>query len=120
MVKIEISNHQAIEIIRNEFTAKGAPSVKGNRAMRGKKKTEGKKVMASIFSTYNLSGQLEAFKRSLDSDDMEEICSLLDAEQDNTLIVLYQRGALLESSPEDEQHLNHSVQTTRIRHNSVF
>ncbi|WP_413536266.1 DEAD/DEAH box helicase family protein [Rahnella inusitata] len=29
---------QAIEIIRNEFTAKGAPSVKGNRAMRGKGK----------------------------------------------------------------------------------
>lgn len=29
---------QAIELIRNELTAKGAPSVKGNRAMRGKKK----------------------------------------------------------------------------------
>ncbi|MGI2071414.1 DEAD/DEAH box helicase family protein [Shewanella baltica] len=29
---------QAIELIRNEFTAKGAPSVKGNRAMRGKTK----------------------------------------------------------------------------------
>lgn len=29
---------QAIDIIRNEFTAKGAPSVKGNRAMRGKAK----------------------------------------------------------------------------------
>ncbi|HIF9457328.1 TPA: DEAD/DEAH box helicase family protein [Photobacterium damselae] len=29
---------QAIQILRDEFTAKGAPSVKGNRAMRGKKK----------------------------------------------------------------------------------
>ncbi|HEN3334192.1 TPA: DEAD/DEAH box helicase family protein [Yersinia enterocolitica] len=29
---------QAIELIRKEFTTKGAPSVKGNRAMRGKKK----------------------------------------------------------------------------------
>jgi hypothetical protein len=29
---------QAIDLIRNEFTAKGAPSVKGNRAMRGKTK----------------------------------------------------------------------------------
>ncbi len=29
---------QAIELIRHEFTAKGAPSVKGNRAMRGKTK----------------------------------------------------------------------------------
>ena len=29
---------QSIEILREEFTAKGAPSVKGSRAMRGKKK----------------------------------------------------------------------------------
>lgn len=29
---------QANDILREEFTAKGAPSVKGNRAMRGKKK----------------------------------------------------------------------------------
>jgi hypothetical protein len=29
---------QAIEMIRDEFTAKGAPSVKGHRTMRGKKK----------------------------------------------------------------------------------
>ncbi len=29
---------QAIDIIRKEFTAKGAPTVKGNRAMRGKTK----------------------------------------------------------------------------------
>ncbi|HGE8493871.1 TPA: DEAD/DEAH box helicase family protein [Serratia marcescens] len=29
---------QAIDILRKEFTAKGAPSVKGNRAMRGKGK----------------------------------------------------------------------------------
>ncbi|CAM3166489.1 DEAD/DEAH box helicase family protein [Vibrio rarus] len=29
---------RAIQTIRDEFTAKGAPSVKGNRAMRGKKK----------------------------------------------------------------------------------
>ncbi|WP_447079596.1 glutathione synthase [Vibrio alginolyticus] len=29
---------QAVDIIRNEFTMKGAPSVKGNRALRGKTK----------------------------------------------------------------------------------
>ncbi|WP_341660118.1 DEAD/DEAH box helicase family protein [Vibrio sp.] len=86
----------------------------------GGEKTEDKRVMASIFSTYNLSGQMDAFKRSLDSDDMEEICSLLDVEQDNTLIVLYQRGSFLESNSEDEQRLSHDIQTTRIRHNSVF
>ncbi|TOF61676.1 glutathione synthase, partial [Vibrio parahaemolyticus] len=86
----------------------------------GGEQTEDKKVMASIFSTYNLSGQMDAFKRSLDSDDMEEICSLLDVEQDNTLIVLYQRGSFLESNSEDGQRLSHDIQTTRIRHNSVF
>lgn len=86
----------------------------------GGEKTEDKKVMASIFSIFNLSGQMDAFKRSLDSDDMEEICNLLDVEQDNTLIVLYQRGSLLESNSEDEQRLSHDIQTTRIRHNSVF
>ncbi|MDW3640235.1 DEAD/DEAH box helicase family protein [Vibrio sp. 1291-1] len=86
----------------------------------GGEKTEDKKVMASIFSTYNLSGQMDAFKRSLDSDDMEEICSLLDVEQDNTLIVLYQRGSLLETTSKDEQCLTHDIQTTLIRHNSVF
>lgn len=86
----------------------------------GGEKTEDKKVMASIFSTYNLSGQMDAFKRSLDSDDMEEICSLLNVEQDNTLIILYQRGSLLESNSVDGQRLSHDIQTTRIRHNSVF
>lgn len=86
----------------------------------GGEKTEDKRVMASIFSTYNLSGQMNAFKRSLDSDDMEEICSLLDVEQDNTLILLYQRGSLLESNSEDGKRLSHNTQTTRIRHNSVF
>ncbi len=53
-------------------------------------------------------------------DDMKEICGLLDVEQDNTLIVLYKRGALLESNSEDEQRLGRDNQTTRIRHNSVF
>jgi hypothetical protein len=52
--------------------------------------------------------------------DMEEICGLLDVEQDNTLIVLYQRGSLLESNSKDKQRLGHDIQTTRIRHNSVF
>ncbi|ANN26691.1 hypothetical protein FORC17_1628 [Vibrio vulnificus] len=86
----------------------------------GGEKTEDKRVMASIFSTYNLSGQMDTFKRSLDSDDLEEICGLLGAEHDNnTLIVLYQRGALSEVF-DDNQPINHEVQTSRIRHNSVF
>lgn len=87
----------------------------------GGEKTEDKRVMASIFSTYNLSGQMDAFKRSLDSDDLEEICGLLGGVHDNdTLVVLYQRGALSEVFSDDNQTLNHEIQTTHIRHNSVF
>ncbi len=77
--------------------------------------------MASIFSTYNLSGQMDAFKRSLDSDDLEEICSLLDVEHDrDTLIVLYKRGTILEKDLDDKSNFNQEIHTTRIRHNSVF
>jgi hypothetical protein len=43
---------QAIELIRNELTAKGAPSVKGNRAMRGKRRTGSKHIgLMEIAST---------------------------------------------------------------------
>ncbi|OOE59452.1 glutathione synthase [Salinivibrio sp. ML323] len=87
----------------------------------GGEKTEDKRVMATIFSTYNLSGQMDAFKRSLDSDDISEICGLLNAEHDSdTLIVLYQRGTLSDIIPDDSQDLSHDIETTHIRHHSVF
>ncbi len=76
--------------------------------------------MASIFSTYNLSGQMDAFKRSLDSDDMEEISDLLGVEDDNTIIVLYQRGEFSQRLTEDTSASSLDIQTTRIRNNSVF
>jgi len=86
----------------------------------GGEKTEDKKVMASIFSTYNLSGQMDAFKRSLDSDDMEEIGSLLSVENDNTIIVLYQRGDFSQLLTDETIKVKQDVQATRIRHKSVF
>jgi hypothetical protein len=50
----------------------------------GGESTEDKRVMASIFSIYNLSRQMDAFKRSMD-----EICQILNVEPDNTIILLY-------------------------------
>ncbi|AGH81531.1 hypothetical protein PCNPT3_07965 [Psychromonas sp. CNPT3] len=86
----------------------------------GGETTEDKKVMATIFSTYNLSRKMDAYKRSMDLDDMEEICSLLGVETDDTAILLFQRGEF--SLPlSDKKLLSNSVlQTTKIRHNSVF
>jgi hypothetical protein len=86
----------------------------------GGEKTEDKKVMASIFSTYNLSGQMDAFKRSLNTDDIEEISELLGVEDDNTIILLYQRGEFSQCLTDDTLASSLEIQTTRIRSNSVF
>ncbi|WP_163133163.1 DEAD/DEAH box helicase family protein [Agarivorans sp. Alg241-V36] len=86
----------------------------------GGEKTEDKKVMASIFSTYNLSGQMDAFKRSLDFDDIEELSSLLNVEDDNTIIVIYQRGKFSKELTDETTKASLDVQATRVRHNSVF
>lgn len=83
----------------------------------GGETTEDKRVMASIFSTYNLSGQKDAFKRALDLDDMSEVCRLFGFESDDTLILLYKRGNfLLERSSDDLE----KIHTSRIRHNSIL
>lgn len=84
----------------------------------GGEKTEDKRVMASIFSTFNLSGQMNAFKRAMDMDDMEEISQLLDIELDNTVILLYVRGDYSEVLSQEKQSV--SLERTRIKNNSVF
>lgn len=86
----------------------------------GGEKTEDKRVMASIFSTYNLSGQMDAFKRSLDSDDMEEISGLFEVENDDTIIILYQRGEFSQTLSDESSHTSPNMKTTKVRHNSVF
>ncbi|MFL7009573.1 DEAD/DEAH box helicase family protein [Enterovibrio norvegicus] len=85
----------------------------------GGEKTEDKRVMASIFSIYNLSGQMDAFKRAMDMDDVAEICAEFDVEPDDTLIVIFRRGgysAALTAEKESTAEVEHS----RIRHKSVF
>ncbi|EPT9252299.1 DEAD/DEAH box helicase family protein [Vibrio alginolyticus] len=86
----------------------------------GGEKTEDKRVMASIFSKYNLSGQKDAFKRAMDLDDMEEICDVFSVEHDDTLILLYQRGNFSTELSQKKQRCIETVSTTRIRNRSVF
>lgn len=86
----------------------------------GGEKTEDKRVMASIFSIYNLSGQMDAFKRAMDMDDMAEICDIFSIDHDDTLILLYQRGEFSKSLSDDKSTPITQIQTSKIRHNSVF
>ena len=82
----------------------------------GGEKTEDKRVMASIFSIYNLSRQTNAYKRAMSQEDMDEICGVFNIEADDTLILLYQRG---EYSAERSEEARQTT-TSRIRNNSVF
>lgn len=52
-----------------------------------------KEITATIFSIYNLSRR-DVNKKLMTSDDMQEICHLMGAPYDDTLVVLYKRGAL--------------------------
>ncbi|MFL1809274.1 DEAD/DEAH box helicase family protein [Plesiomonas shigelloides] len=80
--------------------------------------TADKRVMASVFSIYNLSKQMDAYKRAMDLDDMQEICEALGCEPDDTLILLYQRGNY--SSDITSRKQTESTHLSRIRHNSIF
>jgi hypothetical protein len=86
----------------------------------GGEKTEDKRVMASIFSIYNLSGQMDAYKRAMDIEDMAEICTLFDIELDDTLILLYQRGNYSQELTDSIIQNDETLHSGRIKHNSVF
>lgn len=79
--------------------------------------TEDKLVMASIFSIYNLSGQVDAYKRTMDDDDMREVCELLDCQRDDTVIVLFKRG---EFSSELTQSKQEMANDSRLKEHSIF
>jgi hypothetical protein len=97
-------------------------SVEFNRIVNpgGGEKTEDKRVMASIFSIYNLSGQMDAYKRAMDIEDMAEICTLFDIELDDTLILLYQRGDYSQELTDSIVQNVETIQSGRVKHNSVF
>lgn len=85
----------------------------------GGETTSSKRVAASIFSIYNLSGKMDAYKRAMDEDDMREICEILGVPFDKTLIVLYLRGGKVYGLPE-EKYPDFSVDQSQVRDNSVF
>ena len=81
----------------------------------GGETTEDKRIMASIFSVYNLSGQVDAYKRSMDEEDMQEVCEMLCCPFDTTVIVLFKRGVLSSTTR------NHNItSSSKIRDDSVF
>ncbi|MFC3034469.1 DEAD/DEAH box helicase family protein [Pseudoalteromonas fenneropenaei] len=86
----------------------------------GGEKTEDKRIMASIFSIYNLSSRQDILKRAMDTEDMEEICKALGAEYDDTLLLLYQRGCYSQSLSDAKSLNAEPLQASRIRHQSVF
>lgn len=86
----------------------------------GGEATEDKKVMASIFSIYNLSRQIDAFKRSMDEEDMEDLSELLNVEYDNTIILLYLRGDYSRELTFEKRNEQSQITPTKVKNNSVF
>lgn len=86
----------------------------------GGEKTEDKRVMASIFSIYNLSGKMDAYKRAMDEEDMEEVCQLFNVESDNTIILLYIRGDYSSELTSIKQAPVSQITSSRVKSNSVF
>lgn len=86
----------------------------------GGESTEDKQVMASIFSVYNLSRQMDAFKRSMDDEDLEEVCQLLKVESDDTVILLYLRGDYSSALTSVKQETSLKLTSTRVRDKSIF
>lgn len=84
----------------------------------GGETTADKRVMASVFSIYNLSKQVDAYKRAMDLEDMQDICEALGCKLDDTIILLYQRGNY--SSDITSQKQTETTSLSRIRHNSIF
>lgn len=80
--------------------------------------TADKRVMASIFSIYNLSKQVDAYKRAMDIEDMHEICTALGHDYEDTIIVLYQRGNYSNTMTLQKQKIQEKL--SRIRNSSVF
>lgn len=70
-----------------------------------------------FFSIYNLSGQVDAYKRTMDDDDMREVCELLDCQRDDTVVVLFKRG---EFSSELTQSKQEMTNDSRLKEHSIF
>ncbi|WP_019935805.1 DEAD/DEAH box helicase family protein [Oceanimonas smirnovii] len=78
----------------------------------GGESVEDKSVYAVIFSVYNLSAQVEKFKRAIELYEMEELCAELGIENDNSIAILFERGEKTEcfyETPSKEKQGGSSV-----------
>jgi hypothetical protein len=82
--------------------------------------TDDKKVMAAIFSIYNLSKSQEIMKRAMDEYEVHEMCQETEVEQDNTLIVLFKRGDFSQNLTSEKQQVNFSIESSRIKNTTIF
>lgn len=58
----------------------------------GGESVDDKSVYAVIFSVYNLSAQVDKFKRAIDQYEMDDLCRELGIPNDDSLVVLFERG----------------------------
>lgn len=66
----------------------------------GGERVEDKSVYAVIFSVYNLSAQVDKFKRAIDQYEMDDLCRELGLESDNSVVALFERGKPITTSVE--------------------
>ncbi|MFD1385029.1 DEAD/DEAH box helicase family protein [Rhodanobacter aciditrophus] len=64
----------------------------------GGESVEEKSVYAVIFSVYNLSAQVDKFKRAIDQYEMDDLCRELDLSSDDSVVILFERGKSATSS----------------------
>ncbi len=83
----------------------------------GGESTDCKRLMATIFSVYNLSRQQSAYKRTMDEDDFIELSAALEIAYDNTIIVLFKRGKIKDAS---DGNKNSNITESRISNQSTF
>lgn len=86
----------------------------------GGEKTEDKKLMATIFSTYNFSRNNDAVKRTMSTADVHDMCRALDVEEDDTVIVLFKRGDYSASLSKAKQEQNIEINNSRIKNTTIF
>lgn len=138
---------EAINLVREELLKNGGPSVRSNRAMRGKNNwvkaqwvngdtydnkekarkegtmkelaikfttildddkelefnhivqpgsgeyTEAKQITSTVFSVYNISRRGTAKKKVMTTKDVHDMCDYFEVDRDDTLLVMYKRGA---------------------------
>jgi hypothetical protein len=83
---------------------------------RGGEKTQDKKIMAAIFSAYNLSKRQDIMMRSMQDYQVHEMCLETNTEPDSTMLVLFKRGEF--SQTLTEKKLN--IEVSNIKNTSVF